>query len=70
MLLFAADVAESTQTVTSVLGILKEVFTWLMEQIGTLVNLVMGQPLLLIPIGITLAYVVVRFFKMIFSLVR
>lgn len=70
MLYLADEAASSTATVTSVLGTLKEVFTWLMEQIGTLVNLVMNQPLLLIPIGITLAYVVVRFFKMIFSLVR
>lgn len=69
MLYFADEVA-SQPTVTSVLTTLKEVFTWLMDQIGTLVNLVMSQPLLLIPIGITLAYVVVRFFKMIFSLVR
>lgn len=70
MLYFADEAASSTATVTSVLTTLKEVFTWLMDQIGTLVNLVMSQPLLLIPIGITLAYVVVRFFKMIFSLVR
>lgn len=70
MFYFADAATSSTATVTSVLGTLKEVFTWLMEQIGTLVNLVMSQPLLLIPIGITLAYVVVRFFKMIFSLVR
>lgn len=70
MLYLADEASTSTATVTSVLTTLKEVFTWLMDQIGTLVNLVMSQPLLLIPIGITLAYVVVRFFKMIFSLVR
>ncbi len=69
-MLYLADEVASQPTVTSVLTTLKEVFTWLMDQIGTLVNLVMSQPLLLIPIGITLAYVVVRFFKMIFSLVR
>lgn len=69
-MLYFADEVVSQPTVTSVLTTLKEVFTWLMDQIGTLVNLVMSQPLLLIPIGITLAYVVVRFFKMIFSLVR
>lgn len=60
----------STTSITEVLDTLKSVFTWLMSQVGTLVELVMSQPLLLIPIGITLAYVVVRFFKMIFSLVR
>lgn len=57
-------------TITSVLAILKEVFTFLMEQIGTIVDLVMSQPLLLIPIGITVAFIVIRFFKSIFSLVR
>lgn len=63
-----ADVV--TPTITSVLTQLTEVFTWLIGKIGDLVTVIMGQPLLLIPIGITLSYVVVRFFKMLFSLVR
>ena len=64
-----ADEAAST-TITSVLTQLTEVFTWLIGKIGDLVGVIMAQPLLLIPIGITLSYVVVRFFKMLFSLVR
>lgn len=67
--MFLADVATST-TITSVLTQLTEVFTWLIGKIGDLVGVIMAQPLLLIPIGITLSYVVVRFFKMLFSLVR
>lgn len=63
-----ADVV--TPTITSVLTQLTEVFTWLIGKIGDLVTVIMAQPLLLIPIGITLSYVVVRFFKMLFSLVR
>lgn len=63
-----ADTA--TPTITSVLTQLTEVFTWLIGKIGDLVTVIMAQPLLLIPIGITLSYVVVRFFKMLFSLVR
>ena len=59
-----------TPTITSVLTQLTEVFTWLIGKIGDLVGVIMAQPLLLIPIGITLSYVVVRFFKMLFSLVR
>lgn len=59
-----------TPTITSVLTQLTEVFTWLIGKIGDLVTVIMAQPLLLIPIGITLSYVVVRFFKMLFSLVR
>ena len=67
--MFLADGAAST-TITSVLTQLTEVFTWLIGKIGDLVGVIMAQPLLLIPIGITLSYVVVRFFKMLFSLVR
>lgn len=67
--MFLAEGATST-TITSVLTQLTEVFTWLIGKIGDLVGIIMAQPLLLIPIGITLSYVVVRFFKMLFSLVR
>lgn len=67
--MFLAEGATST-TITSVLTQLTEVFTWLIGKIGDLVGVIMAQPLLLIPIGITLSYVVVRFFKMLFSLVR
>lgn len=67
--MFLAEVPAST-TITSVLTQLTEVFTWLIGKIGDLVGVIMAQPLLLIPIGITLSYVVVRFFKMLFSLVR
>lgn len=62
--------ATASTTITSVLTQLTEVFTWLIGKIGDLVGVIMAQPLLLIPIGITLSYVVVRFFKMLFSLVR
>lgn len=60
--------AASTTDITTVLDTLKSVFTFLMGQIGTLVDLVMSQPLLLIPIGITISFVVIRFFKSIFRL--
>lgn len=62
---------EATPTaIETVLTTLESVFTFLMGCLTTLVDLVMSQPLLLIPIGITLAFVVVKFFKYIFSLVR
>lgn len=69
MLLFAAETG-TTATITSVLETLGAVFTYLMSQLGVLVSLIMEQPLLMIPIGITLSFVVVRFFRMIFSLAR
>lgn len=59
-----------TPTISTVLETLGAVFTYLMGQLGALVELIMSQPLLMIPIGITLAFVVVRFFRMIFSLAR
>lgn len=69
--MFLAEAGATTSaTITSVLTQLTEVFTWLIGKIGDLVGVIMDQPLLLIPIGITLSYVVVRFFKMLFSLVR
>lgn len=62
---------EATPTaIETVLTTLESVFTFLMGCLTNLVDLVMSQPLLLIPIGITLAFVVVKFFKYIFSLVR
>lgn len=65
------DAASSTVTaanVTSVLEVFGAVFTFLVGQIGAIVDVIMSQPLLLIPIGITIAYVIFRFFRMIFRL--
>lgn len=63
----AATAATSAQ-VTGVLEVLGAVFTYLVGQISAIVELIMGQPLLLIPIGITIGYVIFRFFRMIFRL--
>ncbi len=64
-----ADVANATSTdVTSLLEVVGAVFTYLIGKIGDLVTVIMQNPLLLIPIGITLGYVIVRFFRMIFRL--
>lgn len=63
----AASAATSAQ-VTAVLEVLGAVFTYLVGKIGDIVSLIMGQPLLLIPIGITIGYAIFRFFRMIFRL--
>lgn len=63
----AAAAATSAQ-VTGVLEVLGAVFTYLVGQISAIVQLIMSQPLLLIPIGITIGYVIFRFFRMIFRL--
>lgn len=70
---YLMDVAATSGAVTadsikSVLDVLGSIFTFLVGQIGSIVDLVMSQPLLLIPIGITLSYVIFRFFRMIFRL--
>lgn len=62
-----SSAATSTQ-VTAVLEVLGAVFTYLVGKIGDIVELIMGQPLLLIPIGITIGYAIFRFFRMIFRL--
>lgn len=68
-MLFMAE-AGTTTSISTVLETLGAVFTYLMGQLSALVSLIMSEPLLMIPIGITLAYVVVRFFKAIFTLAR
>ena len=60
--------AATAANVTSVLEVLGAVFTYLFGKIGDIVEVIMSQPLLLIPIGITLGYVIFRFFRMIFRL--
>jgi len=52
--------------VTAMLEVLGSVVTWLFSQIVSLVDLVLAQPLLLIPIGIILTYSVISVFKRIF----
>lgn len=58
----------SASDVTGVLEVLGAVFTYLVGKIGDIVSIIMTQPLLLIPIGITIGYVIFRFFRMIFRL--
>ncbi len=60
--------AATSSSVTAVLEVLGAVFTYLVGKIGDIVELIMSQPLLLIPIGITIGYVIFRFFRMIFRL--
>lgn len=68
-MLYLADVTNATASdVTGLLEVVGAVFTYLIGKIGDLVTVIMQNPLLLIPIGITLGYVIVRFFRMIFRL--
>ena len=52
---FADEVVNATSTdITSVLNTLGSVVTYLFGQLSSLVSIIMQNPLLLIPIGITL----------------
>ena len=57
-----------SEQITSLLTTLGSVVTWLFSQLSAVVNIIMENPLLLIPIGITLTYVVFRVFRTIFRL--
>lgn len=59
------EVAQASD-MTSILELLGSVFTFLTGKISAIVSIIMEQPLLLIPIGVTLGYVIFRFFRMIF----
>ena len=66
---YLADVTAATgANVTSVLEVLGSVVSYLFGQLTTLVEIIMANPLLLIPIGITMTYVVIRVFRTIFRL--
>lgn len=67
-MLFLEATPATSSSVTAVLEVLGAVFTYLVGKIGDLVNVIMENPLLLIPIGITLGYVIIRFFRKIFKL--
>ena len=58
--------AATGEEVTAVLSVLKTVVSFLFESITSLVDVVMANPLLLIPIGVILCYTVISVFKRIF----
>ena len=58
--------AATSADITNVLGVLGEVFTFLIGKIGDVVTVVMENPLLLIPIGVVLAYTIIAMFRNLF----
>lgn len=53
--------------VTGVLEVLGSVVDFILSKIGDVVNIVMSNPLLLIPIGIILLYTIISTFRRLFS---
>lgn len=58
--------AATAADVQGVLDVLKTVVTFLFNTITSLVDVVMANPLLLIPIGVILCYTTISVFKRIF----
>lgn len=58
--------AATSADVTGVLSILGTVVTWLFSQIAAVVTIIMENPLLLIPIGVIMAYTVIKVFRRLF----
>ena len=58
--------AATSTDMSGLLEVLGSVFTFLVSKISSLVTVVMENPLLLIPIGVTLGYVIIKFFKKLF----
>ena len=58
--------AATAEQITGVLDILMAIADAILGMVTSLVDLVMSQPLLLIPIGVTLLYTVINVFRRIF----
>lgn len=68
-MLMDAVITQSPATgeqVSAVLSVLSEVFGFLVNSLSTVVNVIMSNPLLLIPIGVVLTYTIIRVFKALF----
>ena len=58
--------AATAEQISGVLEVLKTVFDFIIESLGTIVEVIMANPLLLIPIGVVLTYTIIRVFKALF----
>ncbi|MDD3999975.1 MAG: hypothetical protein PHX62_03675 [Bacilli bacterium] len=56
----------TAESVTSLLGILGSVFTFIVGQFTALVDVVMSNELLLIPVGVILTLTIIKIFKRFF----
>lgn len=63
--MYALEAATSAD-ISSVLGILKTIVTWLFGCVSDVVEIVMAQPLLLIPIGVVMVYTIISVFRRLF----
>jgi len=67
-LLTLAETTVQPQTLTEVLTNLGSVMTFLMGKVGDVFNIIQSYPIALIPIGITIGFVCVKFTKYILGI--
>lgn len=58
--------AATSADITTVLGVLGTIVSWVFNQIASVVEIVMSQPLLLIPIGVVMVYTIIAVFRRLF----
>lgn len=56
----------TTEDVITVLELLKEIATFILEMVSEVVEVVMANPLLLIPIGVVMLRTVISIFRSLF----
>lgn len=58
--------AATSASITSVMELLKTIASFILDMVVSVVNLVMSQPLLLIPIGVVMLRTVISVFRALF----
>lgn len=58
--------AATSESITGVLDVLKTIAEYILGMVASVVDLVMSQPLLLIPIGVVMLKTVISVFRSIF----
>ena len=58
--------AATSESITAVLEILKTIASFILNMVASVVDLVMSQPLLLIPIGVVMLRTVISVFRSLF----
>lgn len=58
--------AATSESILAVLGILKEIAEFILSMVGSVVEVIMANPLLLIPIGVVMLRTVISIFRNLF----
>ena len=66
MFLNATNTPATSEQITAVLDVLKAIAEYILGMVGSVVSLVMAQPLLLIPVGVVTLRTVISVFRSLF----